>query len=67
VIEAGTALVGPDGAPAGTVTSAAYLIDGEGADGEWVGLGYVKRGIDPAAVLSTGAGRVRLRQVELTH
>jgi folate-binding protein YgfZ len=67
VIEAGTALVGPDGAPAGTVTSAAYRIDGEGADGEWVGLGYVKRGIDPAAVLSTGAGRVRLRQVELTH
>jgi folate-binding protein YgfZ len=60
--EAAPVLTGPDGAPAGTVTSAARL-----PDGAWVGLGYVKRGVELSDVLSTGDGAVRVGQVELPH
>jgi folate-binding protein YgfZ len=53
-------LLGPDGAPAGTLTSAASF-----PSGEWVGLGYVRRAVDPAAELAVAAADLRLRQVEL--
>ena len=52
-------LLGPDGAPAGSLTSAAR------ASGEWVGLGYVRRAVDPAAELGVEGTELELRQVEL--
>jgi folate-binding protein YgfZ len=60
-VDAGTELLGPDGRAAGTVTSAAT---DPSVTGEWVGLGYVRRGVDPADPLTAGA--VAARQVELT-
>jgi folate-binding protein YgfZ len=46
---AGTELIDTDGRPAGTVTSAAF----SPAAG-WVGLGYIRRGVDLAARLRAG-------------
>jgi tRNA-modifying protein YgfZ len=46
----GTELTGPDGKVAGTVTSAART-----AEGGWVGLGYVRRGVDPPATVRAGS------------
>jgi tRNA-modifying protein YgfZ len=45
----GADLTGPDGKVAGTVTSAALT-----PEGGWVGLGYVRRGVDPPARLRAG-------------
>ena len=56
-VPAGAELTGSEGQPAGVVTSSAP------GPGGWVGLGYVKRGVDPAEVLT--AGPVAVRQVEL--
>jgi folate-binding protein YgfZ len=45
----GAELTGPDGKVAGTVTSAART-----PGGGWVGLGYVRRGVDPPATVRAG-------------
>jgi folate-binding protein YgfZ len=45
----GAELTGPDGKVAGTVTSAART-----RGGSWVGLGYVRRGVDPPATVQAG-------------
>jgi folate-binding protein YgfZ len=60
--EAGTELIDPNGRPAGTVTSAAFS-----RDGVWVGLGYVRRGVDIAARLRAGADgpEVTVRELPL--
>jgi folate-binding protein YgfZ len=50
-IEAGAELVDPSGRGAGTITSAA-----PSPSGEWVGLGYVRRGVDIPAMLRAGPG-----------
>jgi len=50
-LTAGTELIGADGQTVGTVTSGA-----EAPEGGWVGLGYVRRGVDPPATVRSGAG-----------
>lgn len=47
----GAGLIGPDGAPAGTVTSAAAL-----PSGQWVGLGFVRRGVEIGSRLTADTG-----------
>lgn len=61
-VTAGDDLLGPDDRPAGTVTSVAH----SEAHG-WVGLGYVRRGIESSEVLGTGSGDISVRQVELEY
>ncbi len=57
--EAPADLVTADGTPAGVLTSAA------GATGEgWVGLGYIRRGVDPDADLHVAGSDIRIQQVE---
>lgn len=53
-------LISADGSPAGVVTSAA-LSAGDG----WVGLGYVRRGVDPSAVLRVTGSDVEAGQEAL--
>lgn len=48
-VDAGSALSVPDGSSAGVLTSAA-----ETPAGEWVALGYIKRGVDLDAPLTAG-------------
>ncbi len=60
-VPAGAELIGPDGRPAGTVTSAA-----RSPELGWVGLGYVKRGIGISDVLQVDAGGGPVTQVELS-
>jgi folate-binding protein YgfZ len=50
-VSAGAALVEPEGREVGVVTSAA-LSEDEG----WVGLGYVRRGVEPGSLLTAGPG-----------
>jgi folate-binding protein YgfZ len=61
-LEAGTELAGPDGRPAGVVTSA---VADPAHPSEWLGLGYVRRGVDPSETLT--AGEAPVRQVELSR
>jgi tRNA-modifying protein YgfZ len=49
-LAAGTELEGPDGKSVATVTSGAPT-----PEGGWVGLGYVRRGVDPPATLRVGS------------
>jgi folate-binding protein YgfZ len=58
----GTELLGPDGQTAGTITSVA-----SSAEHGWVGLGYVRRGVDPADHLAVSSGRAVVTQVELNY
>jgi folate-binding protein YgfZ len=53
-------LVIADGSPAGVVTSAAGS-----PDQGWVGLGYVRRGVDATAVLEVAGSGVEAHQMEL--
>ena len=67
--EAGTELLASDGRPAGVVTSAAPgpgEAAGRAGRAGWVGLGYVKRGVEVGEVLTAGPG-VEVTQVELTR
>ena len=56
----GTALVDPDGKAAGTVTSA-----GHSAQRGWVGLGYVRRGVDVPGRVVAGEGGPEVEVREL--
>jgi folate-binding protein YgfZ len=56
----GAELTGPDGKVAGTVTSAAPA-----PEGGWVGLGYVRRGVDPPATLRAGSGGCEVEILDL--
>ena len=55
----GAELTAPDGRAAGSVTSSA-----PDACGRWVGLGYIRRGVDPSVALM--AGGIGVTQVELS-
>jgi tRNA-modifying protein YgfZ len=59
-LTAGTDLTGPDGRAVGTVTSAARL-----PHGGWVGLGYVRRGVDPPATVRAGSEGCEVEILEL--
>lgn len=61
-LAAGDELFGPDDSPVGTVTSVAHS-DARG----WVGLGYIKRGVDPTESLRASSGDVTAAQVELAY
>jgi folate-binding protein YgfZ len=56
----GAELTGLDGKVAGTVTSAAPT-----PDGGWVGLGYVRRGVDPPATVRTGTDGCEVEILDL--
>ena len=60
-VAAGAELLAPDGRPAGTVTSA-----GRTDELGWVGLGYVKRGVEASDVLLLEPGGGPVNQVELS-
>ncbi|HMC38764.1 MAG TPA: hypothetical protein VKI19_03820, partial [Acidimicrobiales bacterium] len=62
-VASGAELLTPDGSPAGTATSVAAQPRPATGGTEWVGLGYVRRGVDVHEEL-TAAG-VAVRQVEL--
>ena len=59
-VETGTDLVDLDGKVAGTVTSVACA-----ADGRWIGLGYVRRGLEVPGRLRAGPGGPEVEVREL--
>ena len=61
-VEAGDELFGADGGPVGTVTSVA-----DSHEHGRVGLGYIRRGVEPSDPISAGAGDVTVAQVELAY
>ena len=61
-VVAGDELLAPDGRAAGTVTSVAHS-DAHG----WVGLGFVRRGIELSEGLTIAARDVTVEQVELAY
>lgn len=61
-VSPGEGLVDADGRAAGTVTSSA-----RSASHGWVGLGYVRRGVEVSAPLATDPGGVAVAQVKTTE
>ena len=59
-LSAGTELTAPDGKSVGSVTSGACH-----PDGGWVGLGYVRRGVDPPATVRAGSDGCEVEILDL--